>query len=321
MKALYADAARVARSRISVVLLGETGVGKEVMARAIHAHSTRAAGPFLGVNCAALTESLLESELFGTERGAFTGAVTRPGLFEAAKGGTVFLDEIGDLPLGTQAKLLRVLEERVVTRLGSTRPCPIDVRFLAATHRDLEADCRQGRMRSDLYFRLSGVVLVIPPLRERTDEVEPLATQFLKLACRDLERSWSPAISPRTLALLSRHPWPGNVRELRNVMERAAVMCTELEILPEHLPASFSTKVAATSPSVADEPLPMAGVSRQNLQTEMKALERRKILDALERCHGNQSDAAKQLGMPRRTLVTRLSEFGFTRKRIPSDSK
>ncbi|MEI9950403.1 MAG: sigma-54-dependent Fis family transcriptional regulator [Pseudomonadota bacterium] len=188
MQTLYADAARVARAQINVLLLGETGVGKEVLARAIHSHSARAKGPFMGVNCAALAESLLESELFGSEKGAFTGALTRAGLFEAANGGTVFLDEVGELPLGTQAKLLRVLEERVVTRLGATRPRAIDVRIVAATNRDLEADSRQGRLRSDLYFRLNGVALVIPPLRERPGDIEALAGSFLSGACRDLER-------------------------------------------------------------------------------------------------------------------------------------
>jgi two-component system response regulator AtoC len=218
MRALYAEAARVARSNINVVLLGETGVGKEVLARAIHAHSPRSNGPFMGVNCAALADSLLESELFGSEKGAFTGALARAGLFEAAAGGTVFLDEVGELPLATQAKLLRVLEERVVTRLGSTRARPIDVRLLSATNRDLEADSRQGRLRPDLYFRLNGVALTIPPLRERPQEIEALAASFLSAACRDLDRSVPPTISPAALDVLRRHSWPGNVRELRNAV-------------------------------------------------------------------------------------------------------
>ena len=229
----------MARANINVLLLGETGVGKEVLARAIHAHSPRSKGPFLGINCAALAESLLESELFGSEKGAFTGALARPGLFEAAGGGTVFLDEIGELPLGTQAKLLRVLEERKVTRLGSTRHASIDVRFVSATNRDVEADSRQGRLRPDLYFRLNGVALTIPPLRDRPREIDALAASFLSAACQDLERTSPPAISPAALELLRRHAWPGNIRELRNVIERAAVMCTESTILPEHLPPSL----------------------------------------------------------------------------------
>ena len=312
MRTLYAEAARVARANINVLLLGETGVGKEVLARAIHAHSPRARGPFMGINCGALAESILESELFGSERGAFTGAQARAGLFEAAEGGTVFLDEVGELPLGTQVKLLRVLEERVVTRLGSTRPRPIDVRILAATNRDAEADSRQGRLRPDLYFRLNGVALLIPPLRERPQEVEALAAAFLLAACRDLERVPSLAFSSAALDLLRRHAWPGNVRELRNAVERAAVMCTESTILPEHLPPSLLAAVQARTPAAGSS----AGGrdAAPNLQAEMRTLERSKILAALERCGGNQSEAARQLGMPRRTLVSRLADLGVKRR-------
>jgi DNA-binding NtrC family response regulator len=312
MRNLYAEAARVARSNISVLLLGETGVGKEVLARAIHAHSPRAKGPFMGVNCAALADSLLESELFGSEKGAFTGALARAGLFEAAAGGTVFLDEVGELPLATQAKLLRVLEERVVTRLGSTRARPIDVRLLSATNRDVETDSRQGRLRPDLYFRLNGVALAIPPLRERPQEIEALATSFLAAACRDLERDSLPAISSAALDLLRRHAWPGNVRELRNAVERAAVMCTDSTILPEHLPPSLRAAILAGKTQASSSPPP-------NLQAEMKALERTRILEALERCGGNQSEAARRLGIPRRTLVSRLTELGLTRRRGHAD--
>ncbi len=327
MRRLHTEAARVARASINVLLLGETGVGKEVLARAIHASSPRAKGPFMGINCAALAESLLESELFGSEKGAFTGALSRAGLFEAANGGTVFLDEVGELPLGTQAKLLRVLEERVVTRLGATRPRPIDVRFVAATNRDVEADTRQGRLRPDLYFRLNGVALLIPPLRERPLEIDGLAASFLSAACRDLERTPPLTISSAALDLLRRHAWPGNVRELRNAIERAAVMCTESAILPEHLPPSLlaATRAvgtpapapAASSPS-SSSPSTRPG-QPSNLQAEMKSLERHKIIDALESCRGNQSEAARLLGMPRRTLVSRLSEMGLTRRQTLDD--
>ena len=206
MRALYEQASRAARSTISVLLFGETGVGKEVLARAIHAHSPRSAGPFMGINCASLSESLLESELFGSEKGAFTGAVqARAGLFEAANGGTVFLDEVGELPLATQAKLLRVLEERVVTRLGSTRPRPIDVRFVAATNRNIETEDAQGGFRRDLYFRLNGIALTIPPLRERPGEVEVFARTFLAAACRELELRERLTLSPRVIELLRSH--------------------------------------------------------------------------------------------------------------------
>jgi two-component system response regulator AtoC len=320
MRALYAEAARAARASITVLLLGETGVGKEVLARAIHAHSPRAKGPFMGINCGALAESLLESELFGSEKGAFTGALARAGLFEAANGGTVFLDEVGELPLGTQVKLLRVLEERVVTRLGSTRARPIDVRVLAATNRDVEADSRQGRLRPDLYFRLNGVALLIPPLRERPRELEALAALFLSAACRDLERVPPLDLSAAALGALRQHTWPGNVRELRNAVERAAVMCTESTILPEHLPPSLLAAIRAeraratpARPSAA----PTARTVPRSLQLEMKELERSRIVEALWRCNGNQSEAARQLGMPRRTLTSRLSELGLRRGRGP----
>ena len=328
MQTLYADAARASRASINVLLLGETGVGKEVLARAIHSHSPRARGPFMALNCAALAESLLESELFGSEKGAFTGALTRGGLFEAASGGTLFLDEVGELPLGTQAKLLRVLEERVVTRLGSTRARPIDVRFVAATNRDLEADSRQGRLRSDLYYRLNGLALVIPPLRERPLEIEALATSFLATACRDLDRRAPLTFSTAALELLRRHAWPGNVRELRNAVERAAVMCTDSAILPEHLPPSLSIRqepwagslnlpgrLRRAEPSSVNESSAPLRPAPATLQAEMKAMERSRIVEALDRCDGNQSEAARQLGMPRRTLVSRLKDLGLGRRR------
>ncbi len=320
MRSLYAEAARAARASINVLLLGETGVGKEVLARAIHAYSSRAKGPFMAINCAALAESLFESELFGSEKGAFTGALARAGLFEAASGGTVFLDEVGELPPGTQAKLLRVLEERAVTRLGSTRSRPIDVRIIAATNRDVEATNGPGGMRPDLFFRLNGVALLIPPLRDRPQEIEELGASFLAAVCRDLERSPPLAISPAALDLLRRHAWPGNVRELRNVIERAAVMCSESTILPEHLPPSVRVPLRAQAAPTSASASPSSGVGRDppsNLQAEIKALERNRICEALERCGGNQSEAARQLGMPRRTLVSRLSDLGLTRRQMP----
>jgi len=314
MRTLYAEAERVARAPINILLLGETGVGKEVLARAIHAHSARAGGPFVGINCAALADSLLESELFGSEKGAFTGAVTRPGLFEAANGGTVFLDEVGELALGTQAKLLRVLEEREVTRLGATRPRAINVRFVAATNRDLEADSRQGRMRPDLYFRLNGASLLVPPLRERLLDIESLAASFLFAACRDLERTPPLSISSSTFDILRRYAWPGNVRELRNVIERAAVMCSERKILPEHLPLSLLAATKMT-PGTQTSSSSIRPSDAPNLQMAQKSFERDRILEAIERCAGNQSEAARQLGMPRRTLVSRLTKLGLTRRR------
>ncbi|TMQ06830.1 MAG: FHA domain-containing protein, partial [Deltaproteobacteria bacterium] len=205
---------RVANTAIGVLILGETGVGKEVMARALHASSQRADGPFVPIHCAALSPALFESELFGHEKGAFTSALSaKPGLLETADGGTVFLDEIGELPDAIQVKLLRVLEDRVVLRVGGIRPTRLDVRFVAATHRDLEAEVERGRFRSDLYYRLSGVTLVVPPLRHRRDEIEPLARTFCEDAAARAGRP-APALSPEALAALEGYAWPGNIREL-----------------------------------------------------------------------------------------------------------
>lgn len=314
MVALHAQVGRAARADINVLLLGETGVGKEVMARAIHAHSPRAKGPFMGINCAALADSLLESELFGSERGAFSGATTaRAGLFEAANGGTIFLDEVGELPLPTQAKLLRVLEERVVMRLGSTSPRPIDVRFVAASNVDIEAAIRQNRFRADLFFRLNGITFVIPPLRERPQEIEVLAASFLAAASRGLERAQPPTLSRPALDVLNQYAWPGNVRELRNVIERATVLCVDDTITPEHLPPSLLASARAGAGGPARPP--SSSTDGSPLQTQMRSLERAKILEALDRCSGNQTQAAELLGMPRRTLVKRLIGYGLTRTR------
>ena len=312
MQAVFDQAARAAPTPINVLLLGETGVGKEVLARAIHARSARAGGPFIGINCAALSDTLLESELFGHEKGAFTGAVqARPGLFEAAAGGTVFLDEVGELAPSTQAKLLRVLEERVIVRLGSNRPRPIDVRLLAATNRDLEAASAAGQFRSDLYFRLNSLALTIPPLRDRSAEIEPLARLFLTAACRLIERVEIPALSTAALQLLCRYSWPGNVRELRNAMERAVVLCPLATILPEHLPPAIANDVRARPVLAATRSAPQP----LDLPSELQSMERIRILEALATTGGNQSEAARRLGISRGTLIARIAEYGIPRPR------
>ncbi|APR87054.1 Response regulator of zinc sigma-54-dependent two-component system [Minicystis rosea] len=323
MRRLYEQAERAAQGPISVLLLGETGVGKEVLARVIHQRSPRVSGPFLGLNCAALSDSLLESELFGHEKGAFTGAAqARPGLFESADGGTVFLDEIGELPMVVQVKLLRVLEERAVLRVGGRTPRRVDVRFISATHRDLEAEVARGTFREDLFYRLNGIALQIPPLRERTEEIAELSARFAVLASRQLDRAVVPTFAPETLALLQQHAWPGNVRELRNVIERAIVLCTGATILPEDLPTriALGPRRPTTAPERITEPPPasnspsMAG-AKAKLQGEMADLDRRLIVEALERCGGNQTKAAELLGISRRTLVTRLGEYQLPRPR------
>jgi transcriptional regulator with PAS, ATPase and Fis domain len=256
-----------------------------------------------------LPENLLESELFGYDKGAFTGADhPKPGLIETAEGGSVFLDEIGELPLSLQPKLLRVLEERAVLRLGSLEPRPIDVRFIAATNRDLEAEVKRGRFRDDLYFRLSGVTLVIPPLRERLEEIPALVESFLAEATADLGREEELEISDEALQMLARYSWPGNLRELKNIAERAALLCGDGPVLPEHLPLD---KMRATLAPPRD----LAAVASADLRSGVSAYERSRIIEALRDCDGNQTRAAKLLGISRMTLSTRMDAYGLPRPR------
>jgi two-component system response regulator AtoC len=316
MRELYAQAERATGAIISVLLLGETGVGKDVLARWIHARSHRAKQPFIALNCAALSESLLESELFGYEKGAFTGATqARQGLFEAAAGGTLFLDEVGELPALMQAKLLRVIEERAVLRIGARSPRPVDVRFIAATNRDLDAEVRAGRFRQDLFYRLDGLSLTIPPLRERPGELELLAHSFVLTACRQLERP-PLALSEGALRALRSHRWPGNVRELRNVIDRAVVLCAETSIGPEHLPTALTAAASVTEPASTSSQLARpVEMDPQRFEAQLESLARARIVEALARCGGNQTQAAKLLGIARRTLVAQLVEFGIPRPR------
>jgi transcriptional regulator with PAS, ATPase and Fis domain len=308
---VQAQARVVAASRISVLLLGETGVGKEVLARSIHEQSQRSQATFLGVNCAALAESLLESELFGHEKGAFTGALqARPGLFEAADGGTLFLDEVGDLPPATQVKLLRVLEEQQVLRVGARTPRPVDVRVIAATNRHLEQEIARGAFREDLFYRLNGLSIVVPPLRQRSRDVEPLALRFIEEALKQLDRRRSLELSSAALALLESYPWPGNVRELRNVIERAVLLCEGTTILPQHLPQHVSAPPAR--PGSAEFEGYVSQRERREIDREN---ERRRIVAALDRCSGNQTEAAALLGISRRTLITRMEDYELPRPR------
>jgi DNA-binding NtrC family response regulator len=306
MRRVHLLARRAAVSNINVLILGETGVGKEVLAETIHALSPRAAMPLVRLNCAALAPALLESELFGHERGAFTDAgEAKPGLLESAQGGTVLLDEIGELPAAIQAKLLRVIETREVLRVGALKPRAIDVRFVAATNRVLEDEVARGAFRQDLYYRLNGISLVIPPLRSRREEIGPLARSFLETAAKREELP-IPALSPVALEALEAYAWPGNVRELRNVIERAVLISDGETIAPEDLPLE---KMRAA-------PVP-AGVfvaSRTGLAGDTRS-EYERIVDSLARCNGNQTRAARLLGMPRRTFCARLKAYNIPRPR------
>jgi len=312
MRDLYSQASRAATSNINVLILGENGVGKEILAHAVHNLSPRREGPFLALNCAALTESLVETELFGHEKGAFTGAVqARTGLLESASGGTAFLDEVGELPLSIQTKLLRVLEERQVLRVGGRTPYHVDVRFVAATNRDIESDCELGKFRQDLYYRLNGIAFTVPPLRKRPGEIEPLARMFLTRSGAENRRANPLEIAPETLDLLKSYSWPGNVRELRNVLDRGDVLADGDRLLPEHLPPKIRRGEGPTSrPPPADDDDPRAAPLK-----ELAEIERRRIQSALDQCGGNQTRAAEQLGISRRTLVYRLKDLGLPRPR------
>jgi two-component system, NtrC family, response regulator AtoC len=294
---------RAAPTDLTVLIHGESGTGKELMARAIHRLSVRKEGPFIPVNCAAIPEGLLESELFGHERGAFTGAIrARPGRFELAREGTIFLDEIGDMPVAMQAKILRVLQERQFERVGGTRPIGADVRVIAATHQDLESLAGEGRFRSDLFYRLQGVRLVMPPLRERIDDLPLLVTHLLERAAQRLWRQ--PAtVSTEALRCLWTYPWPGNIRELQHVLEGAMVLSDGV-ILPEHLPPAVQR--GAKTPATGD---PATPVVTGSLDEALEEWERRAILDALQKAHGVQARAAKILGITERSLWYRVKKL------------
>ncbi len=290
---------RVAPSDATVLIRGESGTGKELIARAIHHASPRAAGPLVAVNCAALPESLLESELFGHEKGAFTGAQSaRQGRFEAAHGGSLFLDEIGDLPLHLQVKLLRVLQERRVERVGSNRPIPVDVRLLAATHRDLEAMVREGRFRDDLYYRVNVVTITLPPLRERREDIPLLLERFLERFARANGKAIRGLTREAREALL-RYDYPGNVRELENIVERAVVLTRDEVIGLADLPLGVKESEKA-------------GPEARTLPAAVEGLERQMIREALARAGGVQTRAAELLGISERVLRYKLRKYGIT---------
>ena len=307
----------IASSGVSVLLQGETGVGKDVLATTLHELSGRT-GPLMRINCAALSESLLESELFGHVKGAFTGAAAdKEGLLEAAAGGTVFLDEIGELPLAVQSKLLLAIEARQVQRLGATRPVSIDARFIAATNRDLAAEVAAGRFRRDLFFRIDGVTLHIPPLRERRGMIVPLALKFLHEAAARMGRS-ATSLAAEVLPALEAHPWPGNVRELKAVIERAVLIAKGTEIGVRHL--IFARDGAAPPPGSPPpppaEPPPRAtDAGGLDFLTPDEREDRERVVAALAECNGNQTRAATLLGISRTTLVNKLTHYRIPRPR------
>ena len=301
---------RVALSDCTVLVVGESGTGKEILARYIHRRSPRAAGPFIAVNCAAIPENMLEAMLFGYERGSFTGAhAAHPGKFEQAQGGTLLLDEVTEMPLGLQAKLLRVLQEREVERLGGRTPVSLDVRVIATTNRRLREEVAAGRFREDLYYRLNVFPLAIAPLRLRRDDVLPLAMQLLTARCRPGEPI--PALSAEAAHLLLTYPWPGNVRELDNLLQRALILLAGPVIRPEHIQFELANEA----------PQPPAGASPEDIRCAASSLagslvqaERDLILDALRSHQGSRREAAERLGISPRTLrykLARLREAGI----------
>ncbi|RMG54290.1 MAG: sigma-54-dependent Fis family transcriptional regulator [Gammaproteobacteria bacterium] len=321
---------QVAGTEATVMINGETGVGKEVVAQAIHAASPRAKGPFVAVHCGATPADLLESELFGHEKGAFTGAITaRKGRFELAENGTLFLDEIGDMPLPMQVKLLRVLQERTFERVGSNRTQTTNARIIVATHRDLEQEIAEGRFREDLYFRLNVFPIEIPPLRERIEDL-PLLIEAISARFRDEGRPVA-RFSPRALAVLAHYDWPGNVRELANLVERMGIMYPDEVVEPDMLPPRFLGEAGEMPPDVIPEEglapavpnptlpatLPEEGI---DLREFMAQMETELIRQALDACDGVVAQAARRLGMRRTTLVEKMRKYGISREEEASES-
>ena len=310
MRAVTDMAARVAQSDTTVLLEGESGTGKELLAKAIHFHSARARGPFVTINCGAIPEHLLESELFGHRRGSFTGAVAdKRGKFEVADGGTIFLDEIGELPLLLQVKILRVLQEHEIDKVGDPRPIKVNVRVIAATNRDLEKMIVDGSFRDDLYYRLAVVSLRVPPLRERTDDIPLLVDHFLTKHAERLGHS-RPSVEKTVYSAFNLHNWPGNIRELENVIERALVLDKDevlgLDDLPDRLRTS-EHRVANLRMELPDE-----GISLEDVERDL-------LLAALEKHNWNQTRAAAYLNISRSTLLYRMQKFGLERDKNPAE--
>ncbi len=306
MRKLMEMLAMVAPSDATVMICGESGTGKELIARAIHVNSRRPSGPFVAVNCAALSENLLESELFGHEKGAFTGADRRrEGHFAHANNGTLFLDEIGEISAAMQVKLLRVIQEREFQRVGGDQSVRVDVRLVAATNRNLQAEVDAGRFRQDLYFRLNVVALDMPPLRARQEDIPLLAAHFLKVFSQKNNKQIK-GFTPLAMNTLLKHSWPGNVRELENVVERAVVLLVGEYISERELPAPLRESIARNNDPHA---LPCSTTSLAGLSLD--EVERRAVLETLEACDGNKSEAARRLGVTRKTLHAKLARYGL----------
>lgn len=307
----YVVAAQVAPTNAAVLITGETGTGKEYLARTIHYQSGRAGGPFVKVNCAALSESLLESELFGHEKGAFTHAISKhTGRFEVAHKGTIFLDEIGEVSPSVQTKLLRVLQEKQFERVGGSETLTVDVRVIAATNRDLEKAIEDKEFREDLYYRLNVITLRLPPVRERGDDIEIFANHFLKIFAEDTAKK-AKQFSKEALAVLNAHHWPGNIRELENAVERAVILCNGETIRPEHLMLG-PIRMSASKPSTAknDAPLPVTDIP---IKASLRDVEKIHIERVLKARSWNQSSAAQILGIDRKTLRNKIREFHLDR--------
>ncbi|MDQ1560014.1 MAG: hypothetical protein QOD32_3074 [Pyrinomonadaceae bacterium] len=310
IKRAVAETQRVATTEATVLLLGESGTGKELFARAVHHLSPRRDQPFVAINCAAIPETLIESELFGHERGAFTGATERrPGKFELATGGTVFLDEIGELPLAVQGKLLRAIEEKTVDRIGGRMPVPVDVRIVAATNRELRQAAEAGEFRRDLYFRLAVFPVEIPPLRERGEDVVLLARHFAAQFGKEL-RGREATLTDAALATLAAHAWPGNVRELENAIERACILAdaSALDARDLSLPNARAKDSGTTTPETFAE-LDLSGGLAEATERAVSFVERRKIAETLRAHDGNKTRAAETLGVSYKTLLTKIKDY------------
>jgi DNA-binding NtrC family response regulator len=307
LKRAVGETQRVAQTEATVLLLGESGTGKELFARAVHHLSSRRDKPFVAINCAAIPETLIENELFGHERGSFTGANDRrQGKFELASGGTVFLDEIGELPLAVQGKLLRAIEEKVVDRIGGRAQVPVDVRVVAATNKDLKTAVDQGEFRGDLFFRLAVFPIEIPPLRDRGDDVELLARHFAAHLGNEL-RGREADLSPEALSELRKHKWPGNVRELENAIERACILSDTLNLQPQDL--GFVVNRVPGDEALSE--LDLSGTLSDVAHRALATVERRKIVAALEANSGNKSRTAEDLGISYKTLLNKIKEYGL----------